>query len=177
MPPTWTEQEKYTWIHQHHPRYGNRNHGQSAYPIVLDMGVKSLLDVGCGNGHFVEWAKTQGIRAVGVDIGSDYGTRADACNLPFPNLFFELITAFDLLEHLQEDDLDIALREFRRVSSRWLFSIGYGRSRIRGPDTWLQLHPIAKKEEWWIDKLSKYGQVSKIGETHTKKGRSFLIVR
>ena len=74
----------------------------------------SLLDVGCANGFFVRYAKELGFEAFGIDLSPEaiaygqkyYGVPLALCGdlqeLPqeFPEKF-QVITAFELLEHLE----------------------------------------------------------------------------
>ena len=82
------------------------------------------LDVGCGAGAVVGHLARQGHDAVGVDFVSDfieyakatYGgqfVRADAGALPFDDSAFDTVLAFDLLEHVDDEQV---LREMVRVA-------------------------------------------------------------
>jgi len=81
------------------------------------------LDIGCGTGLFIEFLKRYG-RVVGLDFSSDALefsrkrgcselVRGDGAVLPFGADTFDLLTANDLIEHLDDDVA--ALREFLRV--------------------------------------------------------------
>ena len=84
---------------------------------------RRALDLGCGTGlnldHLSDYAQP-----VGTDFseealhfclerGHNLLCKADAAELPFPDKQFDIITALDVIEHL-DDDLD-ALTELRRV--------------------------------------------------------------
>jgi len=82
-----------------------------------------LLDIGCGTGIFIQFLKRYG-HVVGLDFSTDALdfcrqrgcselVRGDGSILPFGANTFDLLTANDLVEHL-DDDL-AALREFLRV--------------------------------------------------------------
>jgi SAM-dependent methyltransferase len=73
-------------------------------------GMNRVLDVGCGNGKFLQFAVEAGWTATGVDSdplavkfaqskGLDVRL-ADACALPFPSGSFDYITASHVLEHV-----------------------------------------------------------------------------
>lgn len=102
-----------------------------------------ILDAGCGTGHLLQQLRTLG-HAEGVDIsdealdfcrkrGLDNVRKADVNDLPFAGDTFDMVTALDVIEHL-DDDVG-ALREFRRVlkpggrafifvpAHRWLWSL------------------------------------------------------
>lgn len=177
MPEIKCERDKYLWIYgkSGSRSYGKRNHGYNAYSLVLDLAPKTLLDVGCGKGNFVEWAKVQGIKAEGMDFASNYGVQADLLDMPFEDRSFEMITAFDVLEHLRPETLKKGLDEMYRVASRWwVLSIGYGPSKIRTPEGYLQLHPIATRDKsWWLPVLSEYAEITHCGAT--RRGNPYLV--
>ena len=171
------ERDKYLWIYNEsgNRSYGKRNHGYFAYDIVENLAPKSLLDIGCGKGLFVEWAKTKNINAVGLDFATDYDVQADILNMPFSDKSFEMITAFDVLEHLLPEDLEQGLDKMFRVAKQWwIISIGYGPSKIRTPEGFMQLHPISTRDKsWWIPILSRYATIEKKGIT--RRGNPYLI--
>jgi SAM-dependent methyltransferase len=82
----------------------------------------ALLDYGCFNGEFIDrLTKSKRVSAYGVDKNSDVlakykgpntVTRIDKA-IPYPNATFDIVTMFDVLEHIY--DQSAALREIRRV--------------------------------------------------------------
>lgn len=85
----------------------------------LSTGLR-LLDVGCGNGGFLDAAKARGIEVIGQDVSPDadsddvYVGQLEA--IGFPTDSFDVVTVHDVLEHLI-DPLS-ALKEIRRVLRR-----------------------------------------------------------
>jgi SAM-dependent methyltransferase len=84
---------------------------------------RRILDVGCGTGtmlsHLASFGKAQGVdideEAVGycLERGLTDVRLGEAAKLPFDDGSFDLVTALDVVEHL-DDDVG-ALREMRRV--------------------------------------------------------------
>jgi SAM-dependent methyltransferase len=137
-------------------RYGHTNHGKHALPLVAGCG--SLLDVGCGYNEFAIACRAQGIAAMGVDFacpGADILAPAQA--LPFPDKRYEVVTAFDMLEHLRPEEVRPVLREFARIAERFVFSISYVASvnKVEGET----LHPTVRPEVWWIQRIAEAGGV------------------
>lgn len=72
--------------------------------------VRSVLDIGCGEGDFLDLAKAAGLHTAGVDIarcatkvaaGKGHEVLCQSATAPFPaELQFDLIVMWDLLEHL-----------------------------------------------------------------------------
>lgn len=86
----------------------------------LTAGVK-ILDVGCGNGAFVQAARAAGLDAWGQELSKDSdsdfiyaGQQLE--DVAFPTDNFDVITLHDVLEHLPRP-LD-TLREVRRILKR-----------------------------------------------------------
>jgi len=100
------------------------------YPLwdrVIRKRIRSgkLLDIGCAEGALLKWAEKRGYETYGVDI-SDFAikrishrklrrTQLSVANinfLPFVDNYFDIITCFDVLEHLEYPI--IALKEINR---------------------------------------------------------------
>jgi len=96
----------------------------------------NMLDVGCGRGQMIAYARDIGIEAVGFDfsewaVGDDGRYKAtkkewvtchDATEKwPYPDNSFDLVIALDLMEHIYEDDLDFVITETYRVARKWIF--------------------------------------------------------
>lgn len=69
-----------------------------------------LLDIGCGEGHYVRDAFEEHIDAYGIDISIDALNNAlfevkhrisfdSISEIPFDDMEFDVITAFDIIEH------------------------------------------------------------------------------
>jgi SAM-dependent methyltransferase len=93
---------------------------------TLNNPQPGILDVGCGTGANLKLLAAYG-RAEGVDIspqaiefcherGLDSVTLGAAEHLPYESGSFELVTALDVIEHLDDDVA--GLREIRRVLRR-----------------------------------------------------------
>ncbi len=97
--------------------------------LALFPGAVSLLDVGCGTGHFTRWFARQGLRAVGLDESAAMLAQARARNgltylqgsaldLPFDGQSMDLVAMITTLEFIADPVL--ALREAMRVARRGL---------------------------------------------------------
>ena len=101
-------------------------------PLLLDgLGVRSMLDVPCGDVHWMSRFPLQGIQYLGVDIVPEiiaanrrnHGAMGeffclDACRDPLPEA--DLILCRDLLSHLPNASIRSFLRNICSVHARWL---------------------------------------------------------
>lgn len=135
--------------------------------------ARRLADVGCGDGAFVKACLDRGIQAVGYDIVAydNWGPECQvspAWQLPLIDKSVDTLTAFDVLEHIYEDDLKSVLDEWLRVTRyHWIFSICTVPA-IHSVDG-INLHPTVHEKQWWIRLLSKYGRVKMEGHYYTVK--------
>jgi SAM-dependent methyltransferase len=97
--------------------------------LVGFPGARSILEVGCGTGHFARWFGEQGLQAIGLDLswpmlaeairlGSPPCVRGDALALPFSAGAFDLVALVTTLEFLPEPAS--ALAEALRVARQGL---------------------------------------------------------
>lgn len=99
-----------------------------ALMIKLFFNPKKLLDVGCGTGLLIYYLRKLGVNAEGIEI-SHYALSkahpsvkthlryASVLDLPYANSSFDLVTSFNVLEHLNENQLSVALSECDRVTA------------------------------------------------------------
>lgn len=113
-------------------------------------GCMSLLDIGCGTGHFTRWFATRGLAVTGLDLSRPMLDQAvarngqayvlgDALKLPFRTGSFDLVSVITTLEFLSDpvQALVEAVRVARRgvllgVLNRWSLQAAR-RSRSRDP--------------------------------------------
>jgi len=104
--------------------------------------AKSVLDIGIGNGQFlnllISLNRFQGI--LGIDIMRYpkftmlFGSRlyqimyASITNLPFVDKCIDVVTCMELLEHLDRQSFLAALREIRRISRLLVVTVPYNES-------------------------------------------------
>ena len=91
---------------------------------VTDLGdsIQSILEIGPGSGYFSSIAKNLGYDVKTADIKSrtnpDY--LGDFLEVDIPESF-DLVAAFEMLQHLPYEDLPAALEKIAALSSRYVF--------------------------------------------------------
>jgi ubiquinone/menaquinone biosynthesis C-methylase UbiE len=99
------------------------------YLLAGFVGARTVLEVGCGTGHFLRWLCELGLYTVGLDLsrpmleeakklGAGVYLQGDALKLPFPAKSFDLVALITTLEFLP-DPLQ-SLAEALRVSGKGL---------------------------------------------------------
>ncbi|BDT74704.1 class I SAM-dependent methyltransferase [Polynucleobacter sp. KF022] len=92
-------------------------------PLNIDKPI-SVMEIGFGNGHFLKFGLDKGWNIVGteanphlVNAASNAGFQAlhTESLSEFSNNQFDLVVAFDVLEHIPQDDLLFFLEEIRRI--------------------------------------------------------------
>ncbi len=85
-----------------------------------DLDPKRILEIGKGNGFFSDYMKKLGYSVTTCDFDANLkpDVVADVRQLPFKDGEFDLVTAFEILEHIPFEDLPKALTALSRVTSR-----------------------------------------------------------
>jgi len=107
--------------------------GMVADQIVRQLAPARVLDAGCAKGFLVQQLRARGVEAFGIDI-SEYAISEvddevqDHClvaSLTNPiEGFYDLVTCFDVLEHMPPVDARVALDNLCRTTGRILLSSG-----------------------------------------------------
>lgn len=117
---TYRAEERHFWF---------RGFRQFVRPLVAEavagIAQARLLDAGCGTGHNLamldEFGTSAGIdlNALGLSFAARHGRRAIAratvTALPFPDAAFDVVTSFDVLYMLDDEQEAKALAEIHRV--------------------------------------------------------------
>ena len=121
---------------------------------------ESVLDLGCGRGPYLFFWNWFEYNIEGIEL-SKYAVnnafinkiiQGDVCD---ESLYkkHDLITAIDILEHLDDTQLDKTLNNMSKFGNKFLFSIPFeGDNNLFADPTHKQFHT----KEWWINKISSY---------------------
>ena len=106
------------------------------YTTIADALIKhfkpiKVLETGCAKGFLTRALRNRGIETYGIDISQyaienadplskPYLTLGSILELPYKDNEFDLITCYDVLEHLDEREVVIAIKEICRVSSKFI---------------------------------------------------------
>ena len=98
---------------------------------VIPSDVRTVVDLGCGNGAFVNGLLGQCSGRFGRVVGLDSSQEAlrhvkaeaaqgSIAELPFEDESFDLVTCMETLEHLSQADFQRAVDEMQRVSRKYI---------------------------------------------------------
>ncbi|MBD3407215.1 MAG: methyltransferase domain-containing protein [Candidatus Lokiarchaeota archaeon] len=161
------EKDKYDRIYAGNFRYPNTNslygslcHGANVIKFIDQLDFDTVLDIGCGRAQFASLMLKRGKKVSACDISQSLIDQLSISGVKFVccpmsdikfNCTFDLVTAFDVLEHIPEDLIDQSLLELRRVTGKHaIVSVAWHEDEKWGMD----LHVTVKDESWWYDKLN-----------------------
>jgi SAM-dependent methyltransferase len=138
---------------------------KTAAHIIKHYAPAKTLDVGCAKGFMVKALYERGVDAYGIDA-SDYAVSKVpaevngrvklglASDLTYNSNEFDLVTIFDVLEHIPEELAYPTCAELLRVSSKWV--LVYVVTKYE-PDDIDPTHINIKPREWWEAKFVELG--------------------
>ena len=127
---------------------------------VQDWLVKgdSILDVGCGRGHYLKKFIKLGYAPVGIEP-SEYVIKKNLKNLPVIHGTiqdikdnYDALYCMDVLEHIDPEEIDKNLAHLAKHAPKALYGIA------NHSDVWdgVELHLIQQPAIWWFEKLRQY---------------------
>lgn len=157
-----SEQKKYDAAYQLE-KYGMGGlRMQDAVDDLSSLPRGSYLDVGCGRGEMLDKAIKMGFSHVkGVEVVPDLideerVVAGEAYSLPFEDKSFDVVSLFDVIEHLIPGDDELACREMNRVACKHILLTANNRPSRLPDGTDLHIN-IRSYDEWdelfreWFD--------------------------
>lgn len=90
----------------------------------------SVLDLGCSIGNGIKMFNDLGKQCTGFDVSEIAINHAlsrnlkavcgNAINLPFEDNTFDVVVSTDMLEHLNEQDVELAIKEIKRTTKKYI---------------------------------------------------------
>jgi len=128
-----TAQNYEKWYSTPYGKYVDKLEKALFLRLVKPKKGQSILDIGCGTGHFSFWFHSLKLKVVGIDISPDMlrvargmakaknikFIKGDAYSLPFSDNSFDMVVLITTLEFLAQPEQ--ALREAFRVCRKKVF--------------------------------------------------------
>jgi SAM-dependent methyltransferase len=96
---------------------------------LIPANVKTLIDVGCGNGVFVNYLQTSrpNLDIIGMDRSATAlkyvrtkKEQGDISNIQFPDKTFDCVTCLEVIEHLPVNIYEKSLEQLARIAKDYL---------------------------------------------------------
>jgi SAM-dependent methyltransferase len=121
--------------------------------IKTELDPSSVLDIGCGPGHFVDSLRSKGINATGFDIDERI---KDKEHLSVKSMFdntdtADVVMCIEVAEHIDESQSDKVAESVARATNKTLIwtAAQPGQGGVG--------HINCQTREYWIEKLTKAG--------------------
>jgi hypothetical protein len=122
--------------------------------IINALEPESVIDVGCGIGDYVHYFNSLGIKALGIEGSSavlPYALtdKIVICDMRQRDIVREnsdLLTCFEVLEHIEEEYSDIFVENLTKLSDRILVSAA-------PPGSGGHYHVNCQPKKYWIEKF------------------------
>jgi glycosyltransferase involved in cell wall biosynthesis len=167
------------WLKKEYPKHSERlnfSHMQVeekpfanrlAAWIKEELNPTTLLDIGCGPGHFVDSSRDQGIDAKGIDIddrvhGKEYLTYQSLFDITTENA--DVVICMEVAEHIEEEREDEVVTKVVSTVNHTLIwtAAAIGQGGIG--------HINCKNKNDWAEKLTKAGLIR-----NTEKEQQLIV--
>jgi SAM-dependent methyltransferase len=140
-------------------------------PTIIDADPGRVLDIGCGHGHVVAELRRHAITAVGVDPflpgQPQHCLRGQFWDISEAGAEVDVITCFDVLEHIEQDQVNYDLERMRLMSFRACFAIANMPDVHDVPGVGpVDLHLIKQPPSWWERMIRQHWREAHIQTLH-----------
>jgi len=172
------KQALYEWMHTNVEVYGNKGHGKG-YEYLCNP-YESICDVGGGFTTFAldtkcPYKTVTDISIIPMETQNKRGVAFWNCaahQLNFKSDSIDIVTCFDVLEHIEPQFLDMSIANIFRIAKyKVLISVGYNETTKTINGEVYKLHEIVESFKWWKDKISQYGKII----SENKERKSFFF--
>ena len=155
--------DRYSWLDENALKYGSSFHAKKFLNFLSSLNVLSVLDVGTGRGEFCDWALTNLCDTVyGLDFAitpnKEYINKnikfitSSAHNIPLKDNSIDMVTSFDVLEHILPEEIEQTIYEMSRVAKKFLFhKICYNKGSKSFKRDVGELHLIQEDKQYWVN--------------------------
>lgn len=142
------------------------------FDVLRETQRGTLIDVGAGRGETLEMAYVLGYDVLaGTEVVPYLCTGkvvfGKAWDLPFDSNSAEIVTCFDVLEHLLHEDQYISLLELKRVASREVIVTAAEASHL---DNGVEYHVGRRPYKDWERMIGQVGEYEPLGSFGTSMG-------
>jgi len=149
-------------------------------------GSTKLLDIGCGPCFTRKMAKPYNIDVYGLDISKRLtklwkheGVRACVASssaIPYKDNTFDIVMAWDVLEHIPEEGLVDTFKEIKRVGKhKCLFDYSIALTEESRKFNNMNLHVTVRPYLWWLRLMAYTVGVSPDGLAFLDKAKTHYI--
>jgi SAM-dependent methyltransferase len=126
---------------------------------MINNGIKSIIDVGCGEGHSTKYFLDRGVDAIGVEGGENAYNNSpvknnlvlhDYVDAPFiPKKKYDAVWSCEFVEHVEEVFSENFLKTFDFADKIFMTHAVVGQEGYH--------HVNCQNTEYWIEKIEKTG--------------------
>lgn len=149
--------------------------------LIIGLKPKKILEIGIGNSFLADYLRKRGYNVLTYDIDKSLNPDifGDIRSLKFENNTFDLIVAFEVVEHLKFREFINILSELKRVTNKYvIISVPYETVKIYG---YLKIIPKIRPINILVKISEKFFIENKFNGQHYwemgKKGTSLKIVK
>lgn len=169
-----TKESIYKTMHYSHPGYRNNNQGMAVLcdwlhllryedGTVYEPWSKrpkiSVIEIGCGNGKLCHLLSCLTFDVTGIDIADGPYEREgykfaiaditqNVCELALEKNEYDYCISFDVLEHISEKEVPIALKTMDHIAKNIILKVACSGEP--------PLHLCVKSVGWWLNQLTIY---------------------
>ena len=168
----------YQQQHDNGPAYAENNWLLEQRELVSQLRGSSILEFGCGNGRFLEWAASHFSRARGFDWAVSHHIQGVLQRHPnigfekrdlvrdFPTITADIAASADFLEHLMPDDLEQVLPLLNACAPVNFHVIAcyddtHSHQTVLPPSDWLMLFRRVSKDYYVLRDWRRDGNANK----------------